>query len=113
MTLPDPAVIGSWHAHIYYDSQPAMDRALALRDKIAQALEQYSIRRITSKEVREHILCDTKANLNGIVNVLKSLGYEKKRKAKKLGLTFETLYEHPDRIVDFDAKAWAIRDLTD
>ena len=37
MALPDPAAIGSWHAHIYYDSQTTMDRALALREKIAEA----------------------------------------------------------------------------
>ena len=40
MTLPDPAAIESWHAHIYYDSQATMDRALALREKIAEAFPE-------------------------------------------------------------------------
>ena len=40
MTLPDPAAIGSWHAHIYYDPETTMDRALALREKIALAFPE-------------------------------------------------------------------------
>ena len=40
MSTPDPAAITAWHAHIYYDSQTTMDRALALREKIAQAFPE-------------------------------------------------------------------------
>lgn len=37
MASPDPAAIGAWHAHIYYDPASTRDRAAALREKIAAA----------------------------------------------------------------------------
>lgn len=40
MTLPDPAAIRSWHAHIDYDPETTMDRALAWREKIALAFPE-------------------------------------------------------------------------
>ena len=40
MTTPDPAAIGAWHAHIYYDPVSTKDRAQALREKIAAAFPE-------------------------------------------------------------------------
>ena len=40
MTTPDPAAIGAWHAHIYYDPDSTKDRAQALREKIALAFPE-------------------------------------------------------------------------
>ncbi len=40
MTTPDPAAIGTWHAHIYYDPETTRDRAQALREKIARAFPE-------------------------------------------------------------------------
>ena len=40
MRTPDPAAIGAWHAHIYYDPPTTKDRAAALREKIAEAFPE-------------------------------------------------------------------------
>ncbi len=36
MSTFDPADIGAWHAHIYYDPETTKDRAATLREKIAE-----------------------------------------------------------------------------
>lgn len=80
-------------------------------DTISQALEEHNIRRVSVAEVAEYILKDRKYRPAPIVAILRELGYEKKRSATKLGKKFASLYEHPDRKVDFNPAVWQLREF--
>ncbi len=54
MSTPDPAAIGAWHAHIYYDPNATKERAAALREKIAQAFPAAVIGRWHDENVGPH-----------------------------------------------------------
>lgn len=54
MALPDPARIGAWHAHIYYDPARTRDRAGRLREKIAAAFPEARVGNWHDEEVGPH-----------------------------------------------------------
>lgn len=54
MSTPDPASIGAWHAHIYYDPETTKDRAARLREKIAAAFPEARVGSWHDEEVGPH-----------------------------------------------------------
>jgi len=53
--IVDPAIIGDYHAHIYYDPETSRDRAARLRERVAVAFPEARIGRWHDALVGPHL----------------------------------------------------------